>query len=299
MDLPVRLGRDRLLELSATLQKAVNETYPPSPPRRKPRPSDRQARNNERRYSLQHYLGTLHRAIDSFEAFLRSGACVAAECGALMLTGEAGQGKTHLFCDAAKRATDAGRPGIVLLAGRMSGRRVWREIADQLGLGEAGREAVIGAMKAAAQASNAPFLLLIDALNEAEDPKAWREELPALLAEVVQSPWIVLGVSIRSTFRSIVLPSGGLSGVAEVEHRGFERRELEATERFFDAFGLDQPRIPLLTPEFTNPLFLKLYCEGLQEIGHRAPSTRQKPRQRRLRTVPHVEGHTNRVAPGS
>ena len=271
VDLPVRLGRDRLLELSAALQKAVTEAYPPSPPRRKRRPTRRQADNDERRHSLQHYLGTLHRAIDAFEAFLRSGASEAAERGALVLTGEAGQGKTHLFCDAAKRASDASRPAVVLLAGSMSGHRVWREIADQLGLGEVGREVVIGAMEAAAHASNAPFLLLIDALNEADDPKGWREELPALFADVARSPWISLGVSIRSTFLPIVLPSGGLSGVADVEHRGFERRELEATERFFDAFGLDQPQIPLLTPEFTNPLFLKLYCEGLQEMGLRAP----------------------------
>ena len=48
-------------------------------------------------------------------------------------------------------------------------------------------------------------------------------------------------------------------------------RELEATERFFDASGLEQPRIPQLTPEFTNPLFLKLYCEGLRGLGLSAP----------------------------
>ena len=190
----------------------------------------------------------------------------------MLLTGDAGQGKTHLFCDAAKRAAQAGQPAVVLLAGRLSGRRVWREIADELGLDDAGREAVVGAMQAAAQASNAPFLLLIDALNEADDPKAWREELPALLADVADTPWISLGVSVRSTFVPVVLPEDGLSGVAEIEHRGFERRELEAMERFFDAFGLDQPRIPLLNPEFTNPLFLKLYCEGLQQAGLRAPS---------------------------
>ena len=46
---------------------------------------------------------------------------------------------------------------------------------------------------------------------------------------------------------------------------------MEATERFFDAFGLEQPRIPLLTPEFTNPLFLKLYCESLHGMGLSAP----------------------------
>ena len=122
-------------------------------------------------------------------------------------------------------------------------------------------------MQAAAQASNTPFLLLIDALNEADEPKAWQEELPSLLAEINRSPWISLGVSVRSTFRPIVLPAGSVSRVAEIEHRGFEHRELEATERYFDAFGLDQPRAPLLMPEFSNPLFLKLYCEGLKDLG--------------------------------
>ena len=267
-----RLCRDQLLEVTAAFWRAVNEAYSPDSPRRKRKATARQARDEEREYLLRHYLTTLRRALDTFETFLQSGASKAAERGALVLTGEAGQGKTHLFCDAARRAVDAGQPTIVLLAGRLSGRRVWHEIGEQLGLAEAGREVVIGAMEAAAQASNAPFLLLIDALNEADEPKAWQEELPALLADIARSPWISLGVSIRSTFLPIVLPVDGLAGVAEVEHRGFERRELEATERFFDAFGLDQPQIPFLTPEFTNPLFLKLYCEGLQELGLRAPS---------------------------
>ena len=262
-----RFHRDRLLEVTAAFWKAVNEAYPPDPPRRKRKATDRQARDDERRSSLRHYLGPLRRALDVFETFLQSGASKAAERGALLLTGEAGQGKTHLFCDAARRAVDAGQPTIVLLAGRLSGRRVWHEIGEQLGLAETGREVVIGAMEAAAQASNAPFLLLIDALNEAEDPKAWQTELPALLAEVARNPWISLGLSVRSTYRPVVLPPEGLSNVAEIEHRGFERRELEATERFFDAFGLDHPRIPLLAPEFANPLFLKLYCEGMKEAG--------------------------------
>ena len=62
-----------------------------------------------------------------------------------------------------------------------------------------------------------------------------------------------------------------LSSIAQVDHPGFKGRELEATERFFDVFGLEQPRIPLLTPDFTNPLFLKLYCEGLKGLGLSAP----------------------------
>ena len=48
---------------------------------------------------------------------MESTATQAAEHGALLLTGEAGQGKTHLFCDVAQRAVKAGRPAIVYWAG--------------------------------------------------------------------------------------------------------------------------------------------------------------------------------------
>ena len=271
--LPVRLDRSRLLAVTREVHDATDGAYPSDSSRRHRTATDRQQRTRERRCSLQHYLRNLNRALEAFEILLRSGASEAAERGSLLLTGEAGQGKTHLFCDAAERAVEAGQPAIVVLAGRLSGRNVWSEIANLFGLGQVGSEVLIGAMQAAAQASDAPLLLLIDALNEVDEPKAWQEELPGLLAEIDRSPWVSLGVSVRSTFRPNVLPTDGLSGVAEIEHRVFEHRELEATERFFDAFGLDQPRVPLLMPEFSNPLFLKLYCEGLKGLGRSAPPT--------------------------
>ena len=122
-------------------------------------------------------------------------------------------------------------------------------------------------MQAAAEASNAPFLLLIDALNEAERPKAWREELPALLAEIANKPWIALGVSIRSSYRELVLPEEGVPNVEEIEHSGFAGRDTEAVERFFAAFDLGPPQTPQFALEFTNPLFLKLYCETMVDLG--------------------------------
>ena len=271
--LPRRLDRGRVLAVTREVHDAARGAYPSDPPLRRRRPTKRQVRAQERKSVLQHYLRILNRALAAFETLLQSKASEAAERGTLLLTGEAGQGKTHLFCDAAERLVEARQPAVVVLAGRLSGRNVWSEIADLLGLGQVGSEALIGAMQAVAQASNAPFLLLIDALNEAAEPKAWQEELPSLLAEINRNPWISLGVSVRSTFRPIVLPAGGVSSIAEIVHRGFEHRELEATERFFDAFGLDQPPVPLLMPEFSNPLFLKLYCEGLKGLGLRAAPT--------------------------
>ena len=268
VELPARLDRDALLALTRTFHTAANAAYPNDPPRRKRgKATKSQALANERRRSLQHYLHGLVNALRRFENLLQSDATAAANCGELLLTGEAGQGKTHLFCDVSQRAVDASRPAIVLFGGRLSGRHLWAEVAEQLGLGDVGSEVLIGGMQAAAQASNAPFLLLFDALNEAEEPKAWQTELPNVLAEIAHDPWISIGVSVRSTFLQVVLPPDDLPDITKVEHPGFAGRELEATEKFFDTFSLEQPRVPLLTPEFTNPLFLKLYCEGLKEIG--------------------------------
>ena len=253
---PTPLARTRLLEVTHSVLEATGEANQHENPA-----------SSEHHRSLQYYLGRLLAALRDFEDLLKSTSTKAANCGALLLTGGAGQGKTHLFCDAGQRAVGARRPAILILGGQLSGRQVWSEIADRLGLGQVGSEVLIGAMQAAAEASNAPFMLLIDALNEAEDPRRWQNELPGLIAETVQNPWISIGISVRSTYRKIVLPPDGLSDIAEVEHRGFTGRELEATEQFFSTFGLEQPGIPLLASEFTNPLFLKLYCEGLKEMG--------------------------------
>ena len=271
VELPKRLDRDRLLALTHTCHADAEDAYPYDPPQKNQKKKTKRQAQHYGRGLLRHYLFRLLSALRDFEALLQSPATEAPSRGELLLTGEAGQGKTHLFCDAAKRAVDGGQPAIVLLAGRLSGRHFWSEVAEQLGLGQVGSEVLIGSMQAAAEASDAPFLLLIDALNEAADPTAWRDELPSLVAEVAQNPWISLGISVRSTYLQFVLPAEERPHITEVEHPGFRGRELEATERFFDAFGLEQPRIPLLTPEFTNPLFLKLYCEGLKGLGLSAP----------------------------
>ena len=269
--LPKRLERSELLALTLECMTIIRDASPPTPPQGQSKKTERQRIAEERVLSLSRDLRSLEYALDQVEILLLNDASKAAANGALLLKGSAGQGKTHLFCDVGARAIKAEQPAAVILGGSLSGRNVWSEIAEQLGLADVGSEEMISAMQAAAEASNAPFLLLLDALNEAADPAAWRTELPRFLAEVAQNPWISVSVSVRSAFLPMVLPPDGLSDVTEVEHTGFDGRELEATELIFDFFGLEQPRIPLLTPEFTNPLFLILYCESLAGMGMTAP----------------------------
>jgi hypothetical protein len=224
-------------------------------------------RAGEQVRSLEIHLGRLSESLDGFRALLEKPAARARETNALLLLGGAGQGKTHLFCDAGVRLAAAGHPALVMLGGRFRGPAPWRDVAGQLGLGDIGSEALIGAMAAAGEAAGKPFVLLIDALNESQDPRAWLEELPAMIAAMAASPWIAVGFSLRDSYRDLVVREEGIGACAEARHHGFEGREPEALESFFTYFELEPPRIPLVTPEFINPLFLKLYCEGLKGLG--------------------------------
>lgn len=269
---PERLNRQDILDATTGGLDAVFASYPDEPESSKKTLTDKQKKLREQKSSLRYSLRLLEGALSDLASFLESPASVAADHGILLLTGDAGQGKTHLFCDTGKRAIESDQPAVVLLGGQFPGQNVWAAIAAQFGVGDVGSEALIGGMQAAAEASGSSFLLFIDALNEAAEPQAWQEELPALLAEINKKPWIDVGLAVRSSFLPVVMPVGDrLPKLARVDHPGFRGRELEATERFFDYFGIQQPRVPLLTPEFTNPLFLKLYCEGLRGLGLSAP----------------------------
>jgi len=201
-------------------------------------------------------------ALSRFAALLTSDAAKARTTSGLLLRGDAGQGKTHLFCDAGKRLLDQGHPALVILGSRFRGPGPWRDLSEHVGLGDVGSEALIGAMAAAAEAAGRPFVLLIDALNESRDPQMWLDELPAMISAAAASAWLAVGFSYRSSFEEVIVREEGIGDCAQAEHRGFEGREVEAAESFFEHFGLEAPQVPLLIPEFTNPLFLKLYCEG-------------------------------------
>lgn len=214
---------------------------------------------------LAHALRELSRHLGRLVSFLGAPASRTASSGLLLLTGEAGQGKTHLFCDAIGRVVSDGRPGVVVFGGTFRGAQLFPDLAASLGIGNIGAAELFGAMRAAAEATGKPFVLLIDALNDTQDPYRWEFDLPALYAEVQRhAPWISLGVSVRTAYVDVI-QSDTSERMTRVRHPGLAGREIEAIGKYFQAAGLDVPRSPMMLPEFSSPLFLKLYCEGFAE----------------------------------
>jgi hypothetical protein len=221
--------------------------------------------------NLYEQSNKVSRALRKLSSFLSGAACQAAERGALFVEGPAGRGKTHLFCDVGERLAAAGHPVLVLLGQRFHEGSVWGTLASLLGEPALGPDEVASVFAASGEASGRKAILMIDAINETRpDPGIWAAELSDLRRRLTATGWVAFAASCRDTYLDLVEAPGGRDPhFVRVEHLGYRGREFEAVEKIFALHGLAPPRVPLLLPEFSDPLFLKLYCEGLE--GHEAP----------------------------
>ena len=215
-------------------------------------------------------------AVDELREFLSTTASRAVRQRCYFLTGSAGTGKTHLLLDACRSALAEGRPAAVLFGGGFGHGDLIAGLCSQLGLpSHLSKDELLGALDAAGEASaktGRRFVLIIDGLNETTTPGFWKAHLPALQAAVATWPHVSLAVSCRDTYLGTVDPDDRRNTAFVCrEHPGFAGREVEATHKYFVHYGLQEPRIPLLLPEFLVPLFLQMYCESLQNEGLPAP----------------------------
>ena len=118
------------------------------------------------KYLVSDYWHLSRELVKLQEYALSDEACLS-NVPALLLVGEAGRGKTHLFCDIVRHRIDAGMPTVLLIGGQFNSDEPWVQITRLLGL-SCTREEFLGALEAAAQARGTRAVILIDALNEGE-----------------------------------------------------------------------------------------------------------------------------------
>lgn len=207
------------------------------------------------------------RRAEDLRAFCLSDVARAAEARRWVLLGEAGQGKTHLLVDATRRALEQGRPSLTIFAEQLTAVDPLTQIAKNLGLGTLPHEVLLQAMDAAGAASGARFTLCIDALNDSNESGGWRSALPALAAEMERYDHVALVVSCRSSLARAVLPDDLKGrGFPVTEHPGFAGHEVEALEAYLREAPSTLPCTPMLTPAFSNPLFVKLYSDTVLSL---------------------------------
>ncbi len=195
---------------------------------------------------------------------------------ALLLTGEAGQGKTHTLVHEIKQALANGGIAVGVLGQTLNASGgLWHAVCHRLGWLSTHQQLLDKLENEAANQSQRA-LIVIDALNETPDRKRWKTELLGMIQEVWQRPHLALVISVRSDYLKQTLPE--LPDAEEPpwitwEHPGFSGIEPDALLRYFEHYGVKAPVAPPLG-EFSNPLYVQLLAKSMQGnvLEHWLPS---------------------------
>lgn len=186
----------------------------------------------------------------------------------LVISGQAGCGKSHMMGDVAKIRIAAGLPTLLFLGTDFNDGTYESVIISKIGFNGTFQEFLSSFNQIGTQVGSRA-LIMIDAINEGPNANLWKNRLPGLIHSIDDYPAVGLVVSVRDTYFNDVIPDDirEKSHATIIEHKGFKGLEYEAVKQFCMAYDLHLPNVPILTPEFCNPLFLKIVCDTLDATG--------------------------------
>ena len=205
-------------------------------------------------------------ALYSFMHFVNSPQLKLANLPVMLLTGEAGIGKSHLLADIATSRLKQNKACILLLGQHFSNDdSPWSQILRNLLRINCNEMELLGALNAKAEAQGERLIFFIDAINEGRGRYFWKSHIKSFVNDFSKYPWLGLVLSIRSSYEELLTPENTITQreAVRIRHYGFDGVEYQASGLYFKEYGIAHPNTPLLHPEFGNPLFLKLFCEGL------------------------------------
>jgi chromosome condensin MukBEF MukE localization factor len=190
----------------------------------------------------------------------------------LLLSGPAGNGKTHLLCDLVEHrlsntSPNSGTAFLVFGENFNETSDVWSQIISQLNLAKKinNKDELLTELNSWGIKAKSRSLLIIDALNETHYREFWKNNLGQIVNEIKKYPHIGFIISVRSGFENEVLKDDLQEFFTKEIHTGFAEMEWEAVNKFFKESNLPLPEIPLLVREFQNPLFLLIFCKSFEK----------------------------------
>ncbi len=183
----------------------------------------------------------------------------------ILITGAWGTGKTHCICDFLDTWNKSGGYGILLFGEQFREGDVWTHIKNKLDIPiTTSTEHLLAKLNNIAAETGKPLLFFIDALNETKQTDFWIDNLKNLLFDFNNYSNIKLAISCRTSYISKTIKEDVQHELLSVEHNGFTNIEYEASLEFFDFYNIEKPSFPIMNSEFSNPLFLRLFCETVE-----------------------------------
>lgn len=232
------------------------------------KPEERESDEWQRISELSSKVYSYYRDIGDLKVFFKSKEFQLSQKSHMLLTGEAGIGKSHLLASIADKRVAQELPTLFFLGQHYNGGDPWNFILDSLDYRGYTASHIIGALSSVAKVKRTNALILIDAMNEGPYSDEWQNHLSNFITTINQFDNIRLIISCRSTFvKRLINIDYKQHSLIEIEHHGFKGFEHKAAAVYLDKQGIDRPSTPIMAPEFSNPLFLKLSCEALKLNG--------------------------------
>jgi hypothetical protein len=118
-------------------------------------------------------------------------------------------------------------------------------------------EALISAVDVAAQRSRTRLPIIIDGLNEAEDPRGWRDQLASIAVVLDKYENVQIICTLRSAFKQEALPEN----IPYLQFSGFGDDLRKAIKLYFDYYKIDALDAQLPQGLLNHPLTLRIFCE--------------------------------------
>jgi hypothetical protein len=179
----------------------------------------------------------------------------------MLLTGEEGIGKSHLLCDLSMKRLADDLPTLFLLGQHYPGGDPLDFICSELDLQNISKNKVFGALDSFGESKNSNFLIIIDAINEGNNREDWPNYIEKILIYLRTFSHISIIFSCKTTYKEYLVPD--IDQLNELEHNGFKGYGNKAVFEYLKKYNVSILGTPVLSPEFTNPLFLKIICCSL------------------------------------
>lgn len=178
----------------------------------------------------------------------------------------AGEGKSELAVKVTQ--ADGDFPGGVLLLGKnLHAEQTLDDLVSAFKISGRSAESfdrLVEAVDAAGQRAGKRIPIVIDGLNEAEDPRNWADELARADELLKEFPYVLLVVTLRNEFAPMCLPEG----FPRIEHNGFQEDPQAAIDKYFSYYKIDATDADLPIEFLQHPLTLRIFCEVANTHRH-------------------------------
>lgn len=172
---------------------------------------------------------------------------------------DAGYGKTHLAASLAS-AKDSRTHGVLLHGKSLGASDSWSAVTQDFsisGQAELNLESLISGLDAIGRRLGRRLPIVIDGLNEAEDPRRWKDLLASSWVHLRDHPYVLLVCTLRPSFAGEALPEG----TPRVKLQGFAEHTSDAIVKYFAHYRISPREVEPPKWLLRHPLALRFYCE--------------------------------------